>query len=69
MTATLLELVVVLVLLIVAWQIGLIVAPRVLRTVRGLRDEVDQVADAALSDTPEASADEQRKEYTNGTHR
>lgn len=69
MSATLLELVVVLVLLVVAWQIGVIVAPRVLRAIRGLQDEVDQAAEAALSDTPEAHTDEQRKEYTNGTHR
>jgi nitrogen fixation/metabolism regulation signal transduction histidine kinase len=69
MSQTLLELAVVLVLLVVAWQIGVIVAPRVLRAIRGLKDEVEQAADAALSDTPETHSNEQRKERTNGTHR
>lgn len=69
MSQTLLELVIALVLLVVAWQIGVIVAPRVLRAIRGLKDEVEQAADAALSDSPETYSDEQREEHTNGTHR
>lgn len=69
MTPTLLELAVAIVLVVVAWQIGLAIAPGVIRVIRGLRRDVDAAADEALTETQDDSSFEQRKEHTNGTHR
>jgi hypothetical protein len=49
MSPTLLELAVAILLIVVAWQIGLAIAPDVLRLLRTLRRDVDEAADEALS--------------------
>ncbi len=70
MSITLLEIVVAIILLIVAWQIGILLAPNIIRVLRGLKHEVDEAADSAMSETePEELKPQQRKEHTNGTHR
>lgn len=51
MSPTLLELAVAIVLIAVAWQIGLAIAPDVLNLLRTLRRDVDEVARAAHTDT------------------
>ena len=51
MSPTLLEYAAVIVLIIAAWQIGLAIAPDVLRLLRTLRRDVDEVADEARSET------------------
>jgi hypothetical protein len=61
MSATLLEFVVAGVLLVVAWQIGIIVAPWILRRMRGLKDELDQVADEVQA-APTEPANSNHKE-------
>ena len=50
MSPTLLEIVAVVVLLLVAWQIGLDVAPQILRRLRRLPRTVDDVATEAMNE-------------------
>lgn len=47
MSPTLLELALVIMVLVIAWQLGLALAPTILRQLRALRHEVDEAADAA----------------------
>lgn len=65
MSPTLLELALVIVILIVAWQIGIAIAPSVLRHLRGMRDELDEVADDVLD---EPHTEHPTKGRTNGKH-
>jgi hypothetical protein len=70
MSPTLLELAVAIVLVVVAWQIGIIVAPMVMRWLRSLKDAVDEAADEALTDRDQQPLSHQHKEeHTNGTRR
>ena len=70
MSPTLLEFAVAIVLLVVAWQIGIIVAPMVIRWLRSLGDDVDEAAAAALEDRDHNRLNQQHKEeHTNGTQR
>lgn len=62
MSPTLLEFVVAIALIAAAWQIGLAIAPDVLRLLRTLRRDVDEVADAALS---ESDPQQQQSEENN----
>jgi hypothetical protein len=49
MSPTLLEAAMVIVLIIVAWQLGLALAPIVLRELRALRQSLDDVSDDSLA--------------------
>jgi hypothetical protein len=66
MSPTLLEFAVAIILLVVAWQIGVIVAPGVLRWLRELKNDVDGAA-AAGFDEQNTSHEEYNKEHRNGT--
>lgn len=50
MSPTLLELAVVIILIVVAWQIGLAIAPNILRVLRTLKRDVDEATDEAFVD-------------------
>lgn len=54
MSPTLLEGLVVIVLIIVAWQLGLALAPIVRRELRNLRQSLDDASDTTLADRDEA---------------
>ena len=69
MSPTLLEFAVAIILIVVAWQIGLIVAPIVIRWLRSLEVDVDQAAAAGLEDPDTALNQPHKKEHTNGTRR
>jgi hypothetical protein len=70
MSPTLLEFAVAVVLIVVAWQIGVIIAPMIMRWLRSLKDDVDEAAAAALADRDQQSLNQQHKEeHTNGTRR
>ena len=45
MSPTLLELAVALILIVVAWQIGVIIAPWIFQRLRGLKHDLDEVAE------------------------
>lgn len=53
MSITLLEIAVAIVLLVVAWQIGLIIAPWIFQKLWGLKRDLDEVADEARPDRTE----------------
>ena len=70
MSPTLLELAVGIILIVVAWQIGIAIAPAILRWLRSLKRDVDAVAQEASSDLDQNTQKHQHKEeHTNGTHR
>ncbi len=45
MSPTVLEVVVLIILIIVAWQLGILLAPMILREFRSMRDSLDDVSD------------------------
>lgn len=55
MSPTLLEGVVVIVLIIVAWQLGLALAPIVHRELRNLRQSLDDASDTSLAEQDDAT--------------
>lgn len=67
MSPTLLELTVMIILIVVAWQIGLAIAPSVLRWLRTLKRDVDEVTEEGLTDLDQDSPQQHKKEHTNGT--
>jgi hypothetical protein len=68
MSPTLLEFAVAIILIIVAWRIGIIVAPMIMRRLRSLGDDVDHAAAAALADRDRDQLNQPHKEeHTNGT--
>jgi len=68
MSPTLLEFAVMIVLIVVAWQIGLAIAPNVLRWLRTLKRDVDEVTEEGFADLDQDSPSQQNtKEHTNGT--
>jgi hypothetical protein len=70
MSPTLLEFAVAIVLIIVAWQIGVTIAPTIIRWLRSLKRDVDEAAEEALSDLNQHTPDRQHKEeHSNGTRR
>ena len=70
MSPTLLEIVVAVILVVVLWQIGLIVAPGIIRWLGGLGRDIDTAADRALGDEDrDLSQQQNSKEHSNGTHR
>jgi hypothetical protein len=70
MSPTLLEYAVIVVLIIVAWQIGLAIAPSVMRWIRALKRDVDEATEEAFEDLDTKQPHQQnKKEHTNGTRR
>lgn len=70
MSPTLLEFAVMIILIVVAWQIGLAIAPSIIRWIRGLRRDVDEIADETFVDLDrDPSHQQDKKEHTNGTRR
>jgi nitrogen fixation/metabolism regulation signal transduction histidine kinase len=70
MSPTLLELGVAIILVVVAWQIGVAIAPAIMRGLRSLKNEVDEAAEEAFGDLDQKTLDQQHKEeHTNGTRR
>ncbi len=67
MSPTLLEFAVAILLIVVAWQIGLAIAPDVLRLLRTLRRDVDEAAEEARAEAPEEQQSEE--EYPHATRR
>jgi hypothetical protein len=68
MSPTLLEFTVMIVLIVVAWQIGLAIAPGVLRWLRTLKRDVDEVTEEGLTDLDRDPPQQNNtKEHTNGT--
>ena len=70
MSPTLLEFAVAIILIVVAWQIGVAIAPMILRWLRSLKRDVDEAAEEAFSDLDQDTLNHQHKEeHTNGTRR
>ena len=70
MSPTLLEFAVAIILIIVAWQIGITIAPAIMRWLRSLKRDVDEAAEEALRDLDQHKVDHQHKEeHSNGTRR
>jgi len=68
MSPTLLEFTVMIILIVVAWQIGLAIAPSVMRWLRTLKRDVDEVTEEGLADLdPDSPQQQHSKEHTNGT--
>ena len=68
MSPTLLELAVALVLLVVAWQLGVALAPIVFHKLRDMKQDLDSTDDNDITED-EPSQETFRKDRTNGTHR
>lgn len=69
MSPTLLEFAVVIILIIVAWQIGLAVAPSILRVLRSLKHDIDEATDEAFPETDTTPNQRHKEEHSNGTRR
>ncbi len=68
MSPTLLEFAVMIVLIVVAWQIGLAIAPSVMHWLRTLKRDVDEVTEEGFADLDRDSPQQPKtKEHTNGT--
>jgi hypothetical protein len=62
MSITLLEFVVAGILLVVAWQLGIAIAPWIMQKMRGLKHDLDQVAEEIVPDQPEEVGSNHREE-------
>ena len=68
MSPTLLEFTVMIVLIVVAWQIGLAIAPSIMRWLRTLKRDVDEVTEEGFADLDQDPLQQKNtKEHTNGT--
>ena len=67
MSPTLLEFTVMLILIVVAWQIGLAIAPSIWRWLRTLKRDVDEATEEGLADRDHDTTPQHTKEHTNGT--
>ena len=68
MSPTLLEFTVMIVLIVVAWQIGLAIAPSIMRWLRRLKRDVDEVTEEGFADLDQDPLQQKNtKEHTNGT--
>ena len=68
MSPTLLEFTVMIVLIVVAWQIGLAIAPSIMRWLRRLKRDVDEVTEEGFADLDQDPPQQKsKKEHTNGT--
>lgn len=61
MSPTLLELAVLIVLLVIAWQLGVLLAPIILRELRSMRQSLDDVSDEMLEEE-QAEQDSRKQE-------
>jgi hypothetical protein len=62
MSITLLEFVVAGILLVVAWQLGIAIAPWIMQKIRGLKHDLDEVAEEIIPDQPEEVSSNHNKE-------
>ena len=70
MSITLLEFVVAGILIVVAWQIGITVAPWIIQKIRGLKDELDEVAEEIGPDhTQEVRSNQQKESGSNHNYK
>jgi hypothetical protein len=70
MSITLLEFVVAGILVVVAWQIGVTVAPWIIQKIRGLKAELDEAVEEIVPDhTEEVSPDHQEETGSNHKYR
>lgn len=69
MSPTLLEFAVVIILVVVAWQIGLAVAPSILRILRSLKHDIDEATEEAFPETDTTTHQPHKEEHSNGTRR
>jgi hypothetical protein len=70
MSITLLEFVVAGILVVVAWQIGIAIAPWIIQKIRGLKHELDEVAEEIGPDyTEEVSSNHQEESGSNHKYR
>ena len=70
MTPTLLEFAVGVVLLVVAWQIGVTIAPWIFQKLRGLKAELDEVAEEIVPDhTEEVNPNHQEETGSNHNYK
>jgi|GEM_PF-1735910 len=67
MSPTLLELAVAIILIVVAWQIGLAIAPNILRVLRTLKRDVDEATDEAFVDLDTTDNQQHKEKHSNGT--
>ena len=67
MSPTLLELAVAIILVVVAWQIGVAIAPSILQWIRSLKQDVDEAAEQTLRPHEDTHHQHTEKEHTNGT--
>jgi hypothetical protein len=67
MSPTLLEFAVAIILIVVAWQIGLAIAPSILRVLRTLKRDVDEATDEAFVDLDTTDNQQPKEEHSNGT--
>jgi hypothetical protein len=67
MSPTLLELAVAIILLVVAWQIGVTIAPSIMQWLRSLKQDVDEAAEQTLHPPADPRNSYNEKEHTNGT--
>ena len=68
MSPTLLEATVMIILIVVAWQIGLAIAPSIMRWLRTLKRDVDEVTEEGFADLDQDPLQQKNtKEHTNGT--
>jgi len=70
MSPTLLEFAVAIILIVVAWQLGVAITPLILRWLRSLKRDVDEAAEEGLRDLDQHTTDHHHKEeHSNGTRR
>jgi hypothetical protein len=69
MSITLLEFVVAGVLLVVAWQLGIALAPWLIQKIRGLKHDLDDVAEEIAPDHPEQVHTNHRDENGSNPYR
>ena len=68
MSATLLEFVIAGVLLVVAWQLGIAIAPWIIQKIRGLKHELDEVVEEIEPDHA-GEARSNHKEQSGSNHK
>jgi len=69
MSITLLEFVVAGVLLVVAWQLGIAIAPWIIQKMRGLKHDLDDVVEEIVPDHPEQVHTNHRDENESNPYR
>jgi hypothetical protein len=62
MSITLLEFLVAGILIVVAWQIGIAITPWIIQRIRGLKHELDEVAEEIVPDSQEVGSTNHQEE-------